>query len=412
MPLHGTRNTKRRISLALGAALAVAGGATLLTLPAGAGAPEEGTVLGADAEGAVKGSYIVVLDKSAGTAGAQAATEAKSLSGEYGGTVEHTYHAALTGYAAEGLSAQEARRLAADDKVAKVVQVRQIRAQATQTDPPSWGQDRVDQAATKGDGKYTYPDSAGAGVTAYVVDSGIRVSHQDFGGRAANGYDVVDDDKTAQDGANHGTHVAGTIAGTKYGIAKKADLVAVRILGDDNKGTTADAVAGIDWMIKDHEGEEGPAVANMSIGGFKDYALDEAVERAVDAGITCVVAAGNYSSDASEASPARVPEAITVAASDQNDKQTDFSSYGKSVDLYAPGIDVVSASNKSDTASMAGYGTSMATPHVTGAAALYLSEHKTATPAQVATALTDGATKDAIANPGAGTPNRLLRVPK
>ncbi|MEU2720426.1 S8 family peptidase [Streptomyces smyrnaeus] len=412
MAQHGARHTKRRISLAIGAAVAVAGGATLLTLPAGA-APAEGTVLGAGAKGAVKGDYIVLLkgDPAKGT-GARAATEAEDLSDEYGGKVEHTYHAALNGYSTKGLSAEDARRLAADDKVAKVVQARVITGQATQTDPPSWGQDRVDQAAKTLDKKYGYPDSAGSGVRAYVVDSGVRVSHQDFGGRAVNGYDVVDGDKTAQDGANHGTHVSGTIAGTKYGIAKKAKIVAVRILGNDNRGTTADAVAGIDWMIKDHKAKGGPAVANMSIGGFKDYALDEAVERAVAANITCVVAAGNDSGDASAASPARVPQAITVAASDQQDRQTDFSNYGKSVDLYAPGIDVVSASNRSDTASMAGWGTSMATPHVSGAAALYLSRHKTATPAQVAKALTDGATKSAITNPSTGTPNKLLRVPK
>jgi len=412
MAQHGARHTKRRISLAIGAAIAVAGGATLLTLPAGA-SPAEGTVLGAGAKDAVKGDYIVLLkgDPAKGT-GVKAATEANGLAKEYGGKVEHTYHAALNGYSAKGLSAQEARRLAADDKVAKVVQAREITAHATQTRPPSWGQDRVDQASKSLNKKYTYPDSAGSGVTAYVVDSGVRVSHKDFGGRAVNGYDIVDDDKTAQDGANHGTHVSGTIAGTKYGIAKKAKIVAVRILGNDNRGTTADAVAGIDWMIENHKAKGGPAVANMSIGGFQDYALDEAVKRAVAANITCVVSAGNDSGNASAASPARVTEAITVAASDQKDRQTNFSNYGKSVDLYAPGIDVVSASNKSDTAYMAGWGTSMAAPHVSGAAALYLSTHKTATPAQVAKALTSGATKGAITNPSTGTPNKLLRVPR
>ncbi|MBO8185438.1 S8 family peptidase [Streptomyces spirodelae] len=412
MAQHGARHTKRRISLALGAAVAVAAGATLLTLPAGA-SPAEGTVLGAGAKGAVKGDYIVLLkgDPAKGT-GVRAATEAGNLTEEYGGKVEHTYHAALNGYSAKGLSAQEARRLAADDKVAKVVQAREITAHATQTRPPSWGQDRVDQASKSLNKKYTYPGSAGSGVTAYVIDSGVRVSHQDFGGRAANGRDIVDNDKTAQDGANHGTHVAGTIAGTKYGIAKKAKIVAVRILGNDNRGSTADAVAGIDWMIRHHKAEGGPAVANMSIGGFKDYALDEAVKRAVAAKITVVASAGNDSGNASAASPARVTQAITVAASDQRDRQGSFSNYGKVVDLYAPGVDIISASNKSNTASRSMWGTSMAAPHVSGAAALYLSKHKTATPAQVAKALTDGATKGAIANPGTGTPNKLLRVPR
>ncbi|MFI8851165.1 S8 family serine peptidase [Streptomyces sp. NPDC053499] len=412
MAQHGARHTKRRISLAIGAAVAVAAGATLLTLPAGA-SPAEGTVLGAGAKGAVKGDYIVLLkgDPAKGT-GVRAATEAGNLTEEYGGKVEHTYHAALNGYSAKGLSAQEARRLAADDKVAKVVQAREITAHATQTRPPSWGQDRVDQASKSLNKKYTYPGSAGSGVTAYVIDSGVRVSHQDFGGRAANGRDIVDNDKTAQDGANHGTHVAGTIAGTKYGIAKKAKIVAVRILGNDNRGSTADAVAGIDWMIRHHKAKGGPAVANMSVGGFKDYALDEAVKRAVAAKITVVASAGNDSGNASAASPARVTQAITVAASDQKDRRGSFSNYGKVVDLYAPGVDIVSASNKSNTAARTMWGTSMAAPHVSGAAALYLSKHKTATPAQVAKALTDGATKGAIANPGTSTPNKLLRVPR
>ncbi|MFI7243598.1 S8 family peptidase [Streptomyces qinglanensis] len=410
MAHHGARHTKRRISVALGAAVAVAGGATLLTLPADA-APPEGTVLGAGARGAVEGDYIVLLKRDAAArTRTAAATEARDLAGEYGGKVEHTYHAALDGWSAKGLSARDARRLAADDRVAKVVQSRVITGQETQTEPPSWGQDRVDQPGPELDEKYTYPDSAGEGVTAYVVDSGVRVSHEDFGGRAVDGYDAVDDDGTAQDGANHGTHVSGTLAGTEYGIAKKAKIVAVRILGDDNKGTTADAVAGIDWMIEDHEDDGGPAVANMSIGGFQDYALDEAVERAVDANITCVVAAGNDGGDASAASPARVPDAITVAASDQQDRRTEFSNYGKSVDLFAPGIDVVSASNKNDTAKMAGWGTSMATPHVAGAAALYLSRHPDATPAQVTEALLDGTTDGALSGIGEGTPNKLLRV--
>ena len=416
MANHVSRNKKRRISLAIGAAVAVAAGATLLTLPAGA-SPAEGTVIGAGAKGAVKGNYIVVLKGgstkggSPQATGVRAATQAKSLSEEYGGKVDHTYRSVFQGYSAKGLSAAEARRLAADDKVDKVVQAKEFSGQATQTNPPSWGQDRVDQASKTLNKKYSYPDSAGKGVTVYVIDSGVRISHKDFGGRASYGYDVRDDDGTAQDGANHGTHVSGTIAGTKYGIAKKAKIVAVRVLGNDNKGTNADVVAGVDWMTAHAKGK-GPAVANMSIGGFQDYAVDTAVKNAVKSGITCVASAGNRSDDAGNGSPARVPEAITVAASDQKDKQTSFSSYGKLVDLYAPGIDVVSASNKSDTAYMAGWGTSMAAPHVSGAAAVYLGEHKTATPAQVAAALSKGATSGAISNATSGTPNKLVRVVK
>ncbi|MGP3986913.1 S8 family serine peptidase [Streptomyces sp. 3N207] len=407
MATHVARNTKRRISLAIGAAVAVAGGATLLTLPAGA-APAEGTVIGADSHDAVKGSYIVLLkDGSSGSVQAEGA--GKDLAKEYGGKVSRTYESAVNGFNATGMSAEEARRLAADDKVAQVYQNQRITTTGTQTNPPNWGLDRIDQKSNKLNRKYTYPAGAGAGVTAYVLDTGVRISHDDFGGRASYGYDAVDKDKTAQDGHGHGTHVAGTIAGAKYGVAKKAKIVAVRVLDNQGSGTTALAVAGVDWVTKHHKG---PSVANMSLGGNKDAALDAAVKRSVSSGVSYAVSAGNESADASTASPARVPEALTVAASDRKDRQARFSNYGKRVDLYAPGVDIVSASNKSDHGIATMSGTSMASPHVAGAAAVYLSGHKSATPAQVATALTKGATAGAITNPTKGTPNKLLRVVK
>ncbi|GEB53314.1 MULTISPECIES: S8 family peptidase [Streptomyces] len=406
MATHVSRNKKRRISLAVGAAVAVAGGATLLTLPAGA-APAEGTVVGAGAEDAVKGSYIVML-KDGQSVGIASKGAGKDLAKEYGGKVKRTYRSALNGFSASGLTAQEARRLAADDKVAKVFQNQRFTINATQSDP-TWGLDRIDQEKTAGDGKYTYPDTAGKGVTAYVIDTGVRTGHKDFGGRATSGYDAVDGDQDAQDGNGHGTHVAATVAGKTYGVAKKADVVAVRVLDDEGSGTTEQVVAGIDWVTKNHKG---PSVANMSLGGAKDAAMDAAIKKSIASGVTYAVAAGNESQDASNSSPARVPEAITVAASDKNDKQAEFSNYGKSVDLYAPGVDIESASNKSDSGSATLSGTSMASPHVAGAAAVYLSGHKTATPQQVSAALTKGATADAIADPSAGTPNKLLRVVK
>jgi subtilisin family serine protease len=406
MATHVSRNKKRRISLAVGAAVAVAGGATLLTLPAGA-APAEGTVVGAGAKDAVKGSYIVML-KGGESSGVQAESDSKGLVKEYGGAVKRTYTSAVNGFHASGLTAQEARRLAADNKVAKVYQNQRIHTTGTQTSPP-WGLDRIDQKSRTLNKKYTYPAGAGKGVTAYVIDTGVRISHKDFGGRASYGYDAVDKDKTAQDGNGHGTHVAGTVAGTKYGVAKKAKVVGVRVLDNSGSGTTALAVDGVDWVTKNHKG---PSVANMSLGGNKDAALDAAVKRSVSSGVTYAVSAGNESSDSNTASPARVPQALTVAASDKTDKQAAFSNYGKLVDLYAPGVNIVSASNKSNTGTATMSGTSMASPHVAGAAAVYLSGHKTATPAQVTAGLTKGATAGAISNPTKGTVNKLLRVVK
>jgi subtilisin family serine protease len=375
--------------------------ATVLTGSfAGASIPAEGTVYGLDARGAVSGSYIVLLDKKASRPAAQ------NLAREYGGSLERSC-GSLDGFSASGLTETEVKRLAADPAVDKVVQNKKFHIDATQTDPPSWGLDRIDQAETKGDGKYTYPDSAGQGVTAYVIDTGVRISHKDFGGRASYGYDAVDKDDTADDGNGHGTHVAGTIASEAHGVAKKAKIVAVRVLDNNGSGTTEQVVAGIDWVTQHHSG---PSVANMPLGGGVDEALDAAVKKIIASGVTFAVAAGNESADASQSFPARVPEAITVASSTKDDQQSDFSNHGPSVDLYAPGSDITSDWNTNGTATNTISGTSMATLHVTGAAAVYLAGHPDATPAQVAKALTDGATANAISNASAGTPNKLLRI--
>lgn len=196
-------------------------------------------------------------------------------------------------------------------------------------------------------------------VTAYVIDTGVRVTHKDFEGRATSGFDAVDNDEDADDGNGHGTHVAGTIAGAAHGVAKKAKIVAVRVLDDAGSGTTEQVVAGIDWVTANHEG---PSVANMSLGGGADPALDAAVEKAIASGVTFAVAAGNESSDAGEGSPSRVPEAITVASSTEDDEQSSFSNFGSVVDIYAPGSDITSAWNDSDDATNTISGTSMATP--------------------------------------------------
>ncbi|WP_030974922.1 S8 family peptidase [Streptomyces sp. NRRL S-1824] len=398
MAMHKRANGTK-LTAAIAAAAAVAGVTLLGTSYAGAApAPAMGTVYGADAATAVSGSYIVMLD--------QKADKAK-LAKEYGGKLKRTYSSALNGFSANGLSQTEAKQLAADPAVSKVVQNKKFHIDATQDNPPSWGLDRIDQTETAGDHAYTYPDSAGEGVTAYVIDTGVRVTHKEFEGRATSGFDAVDNDDSADDGNGHGTHVAGTIAGATFGVAKKAKIVAVRVLDDSGSGTTEQVVAGIDWVTAHHEG---PSVANMSLGGSADPALDAAVQKAVASGVTFAVAAGNESADASEGSPARVPEAITVASSTVDDEQSSFSNYGSVVDIYAPGSDITSSWNDSDDATNTISGTSMATPHVVGAAAVYLAGHPDATPAEVATALTDGATPDAISNATEGTPNKLLKI--
>lgn len=399
------RSSKKRLVTAITAVVAATGIATVTAVTAGA-SPAEGKIYGAEAKGAVSGSYIVMLKNSVRSAGVQA-EQNKDLAGKYGGEVKRTYSAALNGFSATGLSAEEARRLAADPAVDKVVQNKKFHIDGTQENPPSWGLDRIDQADTQGDKKYTYPDSAGEGVTAYVIDTGVRTTHQDFEGRASSGFDAVDGDNDATDGNGHGTHVAGTIAGKAHGVAKKAKIVAVRVLDDQGSGSTEQVVAGIDWVTKNHKG---PSVANMSLGGGADEALDAAVQKAVASGVTFAVAAGNESTDAGQGSPARVKEAITVASSTNTDEQSDFSNFGSAVDLYAPGSDITSAWNDSDQGTKTISGTSMATPHVAGAAAVYLSGHQDAKPDAVATALTDGATPDKIKNVSEGTPNKLLKV--
>ncbi|MFF1273116.1 S8 family peptidase [Streptomyces marokkonensis] len=398
---HQMRTVALKVTAAACAVTAATTAALLGASSAQAAEPAQGTVLGLNAEGAVAGSYIVVLDERT------TAADKKDLAQEYGGRLSRSYGAALDGFAADGLSETEAKRLAADPAVGAVVANRTFRTTATQDNPPSWGLDRVDQADTAGDSKYTYPDNAGEGVTAYVIDTGVRITHKDFEGRASHGYDAVDNDNTADDGNGHGTHVAATVAGAAHGVAKKADVVAVRVLDDNGSGTTEQVIAGIDWVTANHKG---PSVANMSLGGGADPALDAAVQKAIASGVTFAVAAGNESADAGQGSPARVPEALTVASSTKDDAQSDFSNFGAAVDLYAPGSDIASAWNDSDEGTKTISGTSMASPHVAGAAAVYLAGHPDADPAAVASALTGGATADKISNPGSGTPNKLLKI--
>ncbi len=397
------RHTRRRLT-AIGAMACAALAASLVSaLPAGAAPAATGHIQYEGAANAVADSYIVTLKADEAKAGS---AEGRALAAKYGAAIERTYTKALNGYAIEA-SETEAKRLAADPAVASVVQNRTFTVTGTQQNPPSWGLDRIDQRNLPLDGSYTYPDSAGQGVTAYIIDTGVRITHTDFGGRASYGYDAIDNDNTAQDGHGHGTHVAGTVAGTLHGVAKKAKIVGVRVLNNSGSGTTAQVVAGIDWVARN---AVKPAVANMSLGGGADSALDTAVRNAIASGVTFAVAAGNESGNASTRSPARVTEAITVGATTSGDAKASYSNFGAVLALFAPGSSNTSAWRTSDSATNTISGTSMASPHVAGAAALHLAANPTATPAQVSAALTSAATTGVVTGPGTGSPNRLLYV--
>ncbi|MFE9763268.1 S8 family serine peptidase [Streptomyces sp. NPDC005808] len=394
------RHTRRRLAGIASAALVLG---VVSTLPANAAPERVGQIQYAGAANAIADSYIVTLKADAARAGS---TEGKALAKEYGATIERTYKKALNGYAVEATEA-EAKEFAADPAVASVVQNRTFHINATQPSPPSWGLDRIDQKTLPLNSSYTYPDSAGTGVTAYIIDTGVRITHSDFGGRASYGYDAVDNDNTAQDGNGHGTHVAGTVAGTSYGVAKKAKIVGVRVLDNAGSGTTAGVVAGIDWVTQN---AVKPAVANMSLGGGADTALDTAVRNSIASGVTYAIAAGNSNANASSYSPARVTEAITVGATTSTDARASYSNYGTVLDIFAPGSTITSSWNTSDTATSSISGTSMASPHVAGAAAVYLGDNPTATPAQVATGLINNSSTGVVTSAGTGSPNRLLNV--
>jgi subtilisin family serine protease len=402
----------RKLRRGIAAGVLALGVTAMTAVGAGPVQAQEGQIRGANTADSVAGDYIVVLKDGAAapaTSGvraldqvrAEVASTAQGLASRYGAQVNRTYGAALKGFSIHAGEA-EAKRLAADGNVKYVTQSHQVHASDTQSNPPSWGLDRADQRNLPLDNAYTYSTQA-SNVTAYVVDTGVLASHRTFGGRVSGGHDFIDNDNDPTDQNGHGTHVAGTIGGADYGLAKGVKIVPVRVLDASGSGTTEQVVAGIDWVTQNHSG---PSVANMSLGGGADQALDDAVRGAINAGVTFGVAAGNESSNAGNTSPARVKEAITVAASDKNDNQASFSNYGSVVDLYAPGVNITSSWNNGGTNTISG--TSMATPHVVGAAALYLASHPGASPAQVASALTGAATSGKIKNPTSGTPNKLL----
>jgi subtilisin family serine protease len=309
------------------------------------------------------------------------------------------------------VTAAQAAALSRNPNVAYVEQDQVYTADATQSPTPSWGLDRVDQHNLPLSNSYTYATTAST-VYAYIIDTGIQTTHPDFGGRAAVAYDALGGN--GQDCNGHGTHVAGTVGGTTYGVAKGVTLHAVRVLDCRGSGTNSGVIAGVDWVTKN---AQKPAVANMSLGGGASSALDDAVRASIKAGVTYAIAAGNGDIigrpiDACTQSPARVAEALTVGATDKTDKEGSFSNYGRCVDLLAPGVSITSAWYTGTSATNTISGTSMATPHVAGAAALYLAGNSSATPATVASALVGTASSGRITlhsrSASGGTPNLLL----
>lgn len=386
-----------RTGMAFGALVAVVAasgqGVTAFAAPSPAQDKAQGTGLST--------SYIVTLDS--GTPRGVAA-----LAEAFGGQTGHVYENAIKGFSMK-LPAALLPRLLALPGVASVEKDDVVTATATQTPTPSWGLDRVDQRALPLNNSFTYT-AQGAVVKAYIIDTGIQRNHTDFGGRAIFGFDSVDGTGLLQDCNGHGTHVSGTVGGTKYGIAKAVTLVAVRVLDCAGSGLNSGVIAGVDWVTGNHAAGA-PAVANMSLGGGVSDALDNAVKGAIADGVTFALAAGNDSgASACNGSPGRTAEALTVGATDFNDARASYSNIGTCVDLFAPGSSITSSwmSATSTTATNTISGTSMATPHVAGVAALYLSTSPGATPAQVAAQLTSTATAGAVTSAGTGSPNRLL----
>ncbi|HEX6729465.1 MAG TPA: S8 family peptidase [Pyrinomonadaceae bacterium] len=351
----------------------------------------------------IENSYIVVLDDSVvGERGrfSIAPYLASDMATTYRGQLKHVYQHAINGFAIE-MSEADAERLSQDFRVKFVEEDGVVTADVTQTNPP-WGLDRIDQRNRPLSGTYTY-NWTGSGVRVYVIDTGIRTSHTQFGGRASAVFDAFGGN--GQDCHGHGTHVAGTVGGSTYGVAKSSFLRAVRVLNCSGSGSNSGVIAGVDWVRNNHIA---PAVANMSLGGGASSALDTAVNNLSNAGVAIAVAAGNSNANACNSSPARAANAITVGSTTSTDVRSSFSNFGTCLDLFAPGSGILSAWATSNTATATLSGTSMASPHVAGVAALYKQANPSASAATVRNAIVNNATTNVVTNAGTGSPNRLL----
>lgn len=374
------------------------------------------TVFAADlrtADHPVREQYIVVLkDHAARLSGetrraAPVAAAAKAIASTHGARLVRSYDHVLRGFVVQA-DDEALARLLADPRVDHVQEDGRIQALATQFNPP-WGLDRIDQNALPLSGSYTYENTTRR-PRIYVIDSGIRTDHSEFAGRIGNGVSFIYDGQGTNDCNGHGTHVAGTAAGTTWGVAKNAIVHPVRILGCSGIATFSNTIAGMDWVAANRIL---PAVANLSFNATQIMpTLDTAANNLIASGVTLVIAAGNQNSDSCGFSPGRVPTAITVGATNQSDAKWSQSAYGPCVDVFAPGVAIKSAFYRSSTDTYILDGTSMAAPHVAGAIARYLNIYPDTTPAQMSSILTGAATPNVVIGAGAGSPNRLLYIPE